>query len=91
MLKMGAMTTGMRTFASTLIRMPEDERDGDGRRFLDAPILVFEGLLQKMTEPDIAKEKEATSDMLAIISPSAVLGKGRIERWVGESHGEHVL
>jgi hypothetical protein len=81
----------MRMVDLTLIGVSEDERDGGGRRFLDALILVFEGLLQKMTEPDIAEEEEATSDVLSIISPTAVLGKGPIKRWVGERHGEHVF
>lgn len=70
--------------------MAKDERYGDGRRFLNAPILVLKGLFQKMTETDIPEEKKATSEMLAIISPSAMLSKGRVERWIGKSDGKHV-
>jgi len=71
--------------------VPENEGERDGRRFLDAPILVLEGLLQKMSEPDIPEEKEASSDVLPIISPTAMLGKSCVERWIGESDREQVL
>lgn len=77
--------------ASALIRVPENEGEHDRRRFLDAPILVLEGLLQEVAEPDIPEEKEAAAEVLPIISPSAVLGKGRVERRIGERHGEHML
>ena len=71
--------------------MPENEWKHDRRRILEATIFVFEGLLQKMAEPDIAEKEEPPSDMLAIIRPSAVFSKGCIKGWVGKSDRKHML
>ena len=71
--------------------MPENEWKHDRRRILEATIFVFEGLLQKMAEPDIAEKEESPSDMLAIIRPSAVFGKGCIKGWVRKSDRKHIL
>ena len=62
-----------------LIGMSEDKRERGRRRLLDTPILILEGLLQKMAESDITEEEEAPSKVLAIISPPAVFSKGRVE------------
>lgn len=63
-----------------LIGVSEDKRERGWRRFLDTPILMFEGLPQKMTKSDIAEEEEASSKVPPIIGPSAVFSKGRVER-----------
>lgn len=74
-----------------LIGVSEDKRERGRRRFLDTPILMLEGLPQKMTKSDITEEEEASSKVLPIIGPSAVFSKGRVERWIGESKSEHAF